>query len=227
MLAGLTLSIHFDKTPPRDSAAPEQTVCGWIAQPNFCAFWIVWTLNFDAHGNLGLLYRSCSLEKFDSYYFQNGCRFDSFSNAKNSISWKFEIYAKIASFLLWHLQRVNLIWNHQLGKNNCLLEVCNKHKNCLVLMIVTCLSQLIKNQVFWAFQLIFTTLARVRVKKKWLKKGQKCTFQISWNITFWKSTKILQWLWFLPIFWNLTERRFKSFGQYLEKWGGNNLPKDW
>ena len=140
---------------------------------------------------------------------------------------QFEIYAKIASFLLWHLQRVNLIWNHQLGKNNCLLEVCNKHKNCLVLMIVTCLSQLIKNQVFWAFQLIFTTLARVRVKKKWLKKGQKCTFQISWNITFWKSTKILQWLWFLPIFWNLTERRFKSFGQYLEKWGGNNLPKDW
>ena len=170
MLAGLTLSIHFDKTPPRDLAAPEQTVCGWIAQPKFCAFWIVWTLNFDAHGNLGLLYRSCSLEKFDSYYFQNGCRFDSFSNAKNSISWKFEIYAKIASFLLWHLQRVNLIWNHQLGKNNCLLEVCNKHKNCLVLMIVTCLSQLIKNQVFWAFQLIFTTLARVRVKKKWLKK---------------------------------------------------------
>ena len=176
MLAGLTLSVHFDKTPPRDLAAPEQTVCGWMAQPNFCAFWIVWTLNFDAHGNLGLLYRSCSLEKFDSYYFQNGCRFDSFSNAKNSISWKFEIYAKIASFLLWHLQRVNLIWNHQLGKNNCLLEVCNKHKNCLVLMIVTCLSQLIKNQVFWAFQLIFTTLARVRVKKKMTQKRSKMYF---------------------------------------------------
>ena len=102
--------------------------------------------------------------------------FDSFSDAKNSISWKFEIYAKIASFLLWHLQRVNLIWNHQLGENNCLLEVCNKHKNCLVLVIVTCLSQLIKNQVFWAFQRIFTTLARVRVKKKMTQKRSKMYF---------------------------------------------------
>ena len=148
----------------------------WTAQPKFCAFWIVWTLNFDAHGNLGLSCRSCSLEKFDSYYFYNGCSFDSFSKAKNSISWKFEIYAKIASFLLWHLQRVNLIWNHQLGENNCLLEVCNKHKNCLVLVIVTCLSQLIKNQVFWAFQLIFTTLARVRVEKKMTQKRSKMYF---------------------------------------------------
>ena len=188
MLAGLTLSIHFDKTPPRDLAAPEQTVCGWMAQPNFCAFWIVWTLNFDAHGNLGLLYRSCSLEKFDSYYFQNGCRFDSFSNAKNSISWKFEIYAKIASFLLWHLQRVNLIWNHQLGKNNCLLEVCNKHKNwCSWSLPVSRNSS--RTRFFEHFNLFSQRLQELELKKNDSKKVKNVLFKFLEILLFGKVQK--------------------------------------